>query len=96
MSIQTLQSEMAIAINGHIHPNMEDSWSQFKCMMSIYLSPAEISSLKNIFDAFTLLLNKEVITYGNYEKLREVFDSIGHQLVCGIIDNFTKQMQDIG
>jgi len=92
VNIKELHTHMVKKISGHLHPRMKDSWEDFKNAMSVHLDPAAIKGMESALDGINLLLDKEVIDYGKYQKLRDIFKSMGHMLICRIIDDYTQQM----
>ncbi|XP_069115513.1 uncharacterized protein [Argopecten irradians] len=91
---QELENEMVHKLSEYIHPLLKDRWAEFDVKMSVELSPVCRSNLKNIYDAFTALRNKEVISLGRYDVIRSMLSPI-HVVMGEIIDTYTAKMEGV-
>jgi len=85
---------MVLKLNKQIKKGMEE-WDGLKCMLAVHLDTGDIAAVANIIDVCSKLLQMDVIKYGQYKELKELFSSMEHKICCDIIDDYSKQIQDI-
>jgi len=91
--VKELHAEMVLKISGRMHPDLKAEWDKFENMMEIYLEPVDIENMKTFKKATNLLLRNKKIAIGDYGVLTTIFNKIDHQIICGIIADYTNKIQ---
>jgi len=78
---------MVHKLSGYLAPSVE-GWDSLKYLLSIYIPPAEMANIKNIFHVFDSLMVKRVIRYGDYKIVKEMLTTMEHKLCCEIVEEY--------
>lgn len=85
---------MITKLAGFVDPSVK-GWDNFLTMLRTYLTEKEVAEVQGMKDAFSKLMRKNIIRYGEYDDLEKIFTHINHSQCLKLLEKTTHKIQDL-